>query len=235
MRASLAVRGPVYLLAFVLGASGQGLAATSFVESNIAVNTLAGNSEAGALKADDERCRECHVDQGDVGGDNESMKVPRLAGQQPLYLLKQLQDFAKGARKHEFMNRVAADLDPLDAADIIAYYVSRTPNRKVLSQKQSAEGAGAQQLFLHGDPARSIPSCASCHGDDGKTAITQPELVAAEWIPVIAGQDRHYLEEQLFNWRSGARRNSPDGMMNRALQGLTDAEIHALAIYLEGL
>jgi cytochrome c553 len=200
----------------------------------LAAPAFAGNPEAGALKADDERCRECHGEHGDVTGENESMKVPRLAGQHPQYLLKQLQDFASGARKHEFMNRVAADLDPVDAADIIAYYVSRTPNRRVREEKTIADVARAQQLFLHGDPARSIQSCASCHGPDGKSTIAQPGVVA-EWIPVIAGQDHYYLEEQLLNWRSGARNNSQNGMMNRVLQGLSDAEIHALAIYLEGL
>lgn len=209
--------------------AGSGAIAAS---SGDAIAARSGDAKAGALKADDERCRECHGDHGEVEGDNESMKVPRLAGQHPEYLLKQLQDFASGARKHEFMNRVAADLDPLDAADIIAFYV-----------QQGGEGARAaaqqprtaiERLYREGDPARGVLACAACHGLDGKTSNAQPG-VAASLIPVIAGQDRYYLEEQLFNWHSGARSNSPAEIMNIAVKGLTTSELQALAEYLEAL
>lgn len=223
-------RKSYYLLgALLLATAVQGAAPAPFN----------GDAAAGARKADDERCRECHGENGDVGADNESARIPRLAGQHPQYLLKQLRDFASGARKHEFMNRVAADLDPQDAADIIAYYVSRTDARGRAGKPSGGTPAGpvspaAQRLFLEGDAARSLASCASCHGDDGRTAAAQP-AVPAELIPVIGGQDRHYLLEQLLNWRSGARSNSPDAMMNRALHGLTDAEVQGLAEYLETL
>ncbi len=192
----------------------------------------AGNPETGAIKADDERCRECHGDHGEVEGDNESMKVPRLAGQHPDYLLKQLRDFASGARKHEFMNRVAADLSPQDAADIIAFYVQQGGKGARVSAPQPH--TDIQRLYRDGDPARVVPACSSCHGLDGKTSIAQPEIPAS-LIPVIAGQDRHYLEEQLLNWHSGARSNSPAAIMNIAVKSLTVSELQALAEYLEAL
>lgn len=53
--------------------------------------------------------------------------------------------------------------------------------------------------------------------------------------PVIGGQEANYLERQLTAWRSGERRSSPDGTMNRATRALTDHEIQALANYLAGL
>jgi cytochrome c553 len=192
----------------------------------------AGNPEAGAFKADDERCRECHGDHGKVEGDNESMKVPRLAGQHPDYLLKQLRDFASGARKHEFMNRVAADLDPLDAADIIAFYVQQEGKGARATGPQPR--ADIERLYREGDPVRGVLACAACHGADGKTSIAQPG-VPGNLIPVIGGQDRHYLEEQLLNWRSGARSNSPAAIMNIAVKSLTTNELQALAEYLEAL
>jgi cytochrome c553 len=194
-------------------------------------SALAGDPAAGAIKADDERCRECHGDHGEVEGDNESAKIPRLAGQRPEYLLKQLRDFASGARKHEFMNRVAADLDPLDAADIIAFYVQQ-PGKGTRSKQPRREDV--ERLYLQGDAARGVPGCATCHGADGRTPAAETGDPFA-LIPVIAGQDRYYLEEQLHNWQSGARSNSPSGMMNAAVKGLTAGELQALAEYLEAL
>lgn len=218
-RAGLVVR---LAMTIALAVAGGGVLAASQV----------GNPEAGALKADDERCRECHGDHGEVEGNNESMKVPRLAGQHPEYLLKQLRDFASGARKHEFMNRVAADLDPLDAADIIAFYVQHGGKGARASGPQPR--ADIERLYREGDPARGVLACAACHGADGKTSIAQPG-VPAELIPVIGGQDRHYLEEQLLNWHSGSRSNSPAAIMNIAVKSLTTSELQALAEYLEAL
>ncbi|MCR6654114.1 MAG: hypothetical protein NVV73_22705 [Cellvibrionaceae bacterium] len=196
------------------------------------IRDLPGDPKAGAIKADDERCRECHGDFGEVEGHNESLKIPRLAGQHPAYLLKQLRDFASGARKHEFMNRVAADLDPQDAADIIAFYVQQGGQGRRVSNTVS--NPDIERLYRDGDAARGISSCASCHGMDGKTSIAQASI-PAELIPVIGGQDRYYLEEQLLNWKSGARSNSPNAVMNTALKGLTTEELQTLAKYLEAL
>lgn len=193
---------------------------------------LPGDPKAGAIKADDERCRECHGDFGEVEGHNESVKIPRLAGQHPAYLLKQLRDFASGARKHEFMNRVAADLDPQDAADIIAFYVQQEGKGRGISQ--SPPNRDIERLYREGDPSRGVSSCASCHGMDGRTSIAQASI-PAELIPVIGGQDRYYLEEQLLNWHSGARSNSSDAVMNTVLKGLTTDELQTLAKYLETL
>lgn len=193
---------------------------------------LPGDPKAGAIKADDERCRECHGDFGEVEGHNESLKIPRLAGQHPAYLLKQLRDFASGARKHEFMNRVAEDLDPQDAADIIAFYVQQAGQGKRISG--TVPLPEIERLYREGDAVRGISSCASCHGVDGRTSAAQPGI-PAELIPVIGGQDRYYLEEQLLNWQSGARSNSPNAVMNTALKGLTTDELQTLAKYLEAL
>jgi cytochrome c553 len=43
------------------------------------------------------------------------------------------------------------------------------------------------------------------------------------------------LREQLRNWRSGERSNSPNGVMNIIAKFLSDEEIEALALYISGL
>ena len=88
----------------------------------------------------------------------------------------------------------------------------------------------AGELYTRGDPSRGVTACVECHGDAGKG---RPAGVAT--APVIGGQEARYLERQLTEWRSGERRNSPEGAMNRVTQALTDPEIQALASYLSGL
>jgi cytochrome c553 len=53
--------------------------------------------------------------------------------------------------------------------------------------------------------------------------------------PVLAGQRKIYLRTQLVNWKLAERTNSPDGVMNKIAQQLSDDEIEALSSYLAGL
>ncbi|MCS0629890.1 cytochrome c4 [Telluria mixta] len=174
----------------------------------------AGNVEAGRIKSESERCQECHG--ADGNGNGEDGKFARLAGQYPAYIVKQLQDFRSGARKHDYMMVMARSLDEADIADIAAYYGGLPAMR---GEATHADAATAQRLFA---------TCAACHGPQGKGTGNAA-------FPVIGGQDVKYLRNQLLAWRSGERRNSPGGTMNEATKGLTDAEIDVLAHYLSGI
>jgi cytochrome c553 len=175
----------------------------------------AGNVEAGRIKSESERCQECHG--ADGNGNGQDGKFARLAGQYPAYIVKQLQDFRSGARKHDLMMIMARSLEEADLADIAAYYGSLPPMRG--ERAQAAETEAALRRFV---------TCAACHGAQGKGNGDAA-------FPVIGGQDMKYLRNQLLAWRSGERRNSPGGAMNEAAKGLTDAEIDALAHYLSGI
>jgi cytochrome c553 len=48
--------------------------------------------------------------------------VPRIGGQQAAYIVKALQDYKTGARKHPTMRGIAATLSEQDMADLAAYY-----------------------------------------------------------------------------------------------------------------
>jgi cytochrome c553 len=171
----------------------------------------AGSVEAGRIKSESERCQECHG--ADGNGNGLDGKFARLAGQYPAYIVKQLQDFRGGARKHDFMMIMARSLEEADIADIAAYYGGLPAMRGEATQ---ADTEAAQRLFA---------ACAACHGALGKGNGNAA-------FPVIGGQDVKYLRNQLQAWRSGERRNSPGGAMNEATKGLTDAEIDVLAHYL---
>jgi cytochrome c553 len=174
----------------------------------------AGNVDVGRIKSESERCQECHG--ADGNGNGQDGKYARLAGQYPAYIVKQLQDFRSGARKHDFMMIMARSLEEADIADIAAYYAAQPAMR---GEQAHGDTEAGRRLFA---------ACAACHGAQGRGN-------GAAGFPAIAGQDAKYLRNQLLAWRSGERRNSPGGAMNAATKDLTDAEIDALAHYLSGI
>ena len=48
--------------------------------------------------------------------------VPKIGGQQAAYIVKSLQDYKTGVRKHPTMRGIAATLSDQDMADLAAYY-----------------------------------------------------------------------------------------------------------------
>jgi cytochrome c553 len=52
----------------------------------------------------------------------EVYSVPKLGGQEAAYIVKSLQDYKSGARKHPTMSGIAATLSDQDMADLAAYY-----------------------------------------------------------------------------------------------------------------
>ena len=73
-----------------------------------------------------------------------------------------------------------------------------------------------------------IQACIACHGPNG-----QGNLPAG--IPVLSGQHALYIEQQLKNFRSGARSNDPNKMMRNVAHRMTDDEIRSVAEYIQGL
>jgi cytochrome c553 len=184
-----------------------------------------GDVATGRVRSESERCQECHgADGNGIGQDG---KFAKLAGQYPAYIVKQLEDFRSGARKHDLMGIMARSLDEPDLADIAAYYAG-------LERMHGADGSGGTdaggtaRLFAEGDAGRGIAACAACHGARG-------EGNREAGFPVIGGQEVKYLQNQLLAWRSGERKNSAAGVMNGVAKGLTDAEIDALAHYVAGM
>jgi cytochrome c553 len=165
-------------------------------------------------------CQGCHGEDGNSLSD----LVPKLAGQNAGYILKQVHNFQAGNRKHAIMNDLAVTVNDQDLADIAAYFES-LPKMK---------GAGSDNkigmnLFLKGDISRKIVACINCHGENGKGL--KPN---ASMFPVIGGQNKDYLSRQLINFRKDERNNSPNEIMNTISNKLTDDEIEALAEYISG-
>jgi cytochrome c553 len=204
------------LLATVLFAGTAACAA----ELTDRVNQPTGSGDPVVGKSESSLCQGCHGAEGISFVD----LIPNLAGQSALYTAKQLRDYQSGARTHQIMSAISKNISGSELADISAYFAGL--------KKMQGDGSGdnpvAAKLFREGDTARGIPSCAGCHGENGKV----PAIAA---YPVIGGQHREYLRVQLFRFRSGDRSNSPDGVMNKAAKALADAEIESLSDYISGL
>ncbi|WP_020167232.1 MULTISPECIES: c-type cytochrome [Methylotenera] len=201
------------------------MAETTFVDQeDVAIRFGGGNLELGKNKSKSELCIECHANADSL--EKSGIGVPQLAGQYAGYLFKQLRNFKSGERKHSVMSKMVEHLNDEDLENIATYFA----NQPVMQGKGSKTNAIAQNLFLRGDSKRNIMSCKSCHGMDGKGSHSANDI-----NPVIAGQSQFYLREQLRNWRSAARTNSPDQVMNVIAKSLTDTEIEALAEYISDM
>jgi cytochrome c553 len=179
----------------------------------------AADPQAGALKADAERCIECHgvEGQGDGHGAASRVRFAKLAGQQPDYLVQQLMAFRNGTRRSDVMQLNVRHLNDADLRDLAAYYATRSPMRA----DTTAVANSAPELVVHGDATRRIAACVSCHNPQ-----------AASGVPRLAGQDERYLAQQLEDYRSGWRKAPVASGMNEVARRLSDAEIRALAAYL---
>lgn len=77
---------------------------------------------AGAAPVNVSMCIGCHGIPGYRTAYPEVYHVPKLAGQQPAYIVKALQAYKSGERHHGSMRGIAASLSDQDMADLAAYY-----------------------------------------------------------------------------------------------------------------
>lgn len=191
----------------------------------VAASLPPGDAQAGRIKAESERCNECHGAQGQGDGHpGTEVRFAKLAGQHAPYLLAQLKHYRSGQRRHEVMKLNTRDLADEDLHDLAAYYATLPPMR---GEPAKDDHDATPTLYTQGDARRGIIACSVCHGPEGRGATPlQPQ------VPLLAGQDLRYLELQLQDWRSGWRTDPTSSVMNQTARQLTDAEIKSLAVYL---
>lgn len=207
------------MLAAVLLCSGNALAQGAGGK----VDAFTGGSvDAGAGKA--ALCAACHGPAGASAiADN-----PKLAGQHAVYTYAQLKVLKTGERKAPAMNPMAAPLSDQDMKDLAAYFAAQQAAPGVASP---AAVKVAQKLYRAGDAGRQLPACAACHGPQGHGN-------AGSGYPRIGGQHAKYSANALRNYRGKANvaLNTANAQaMADVAAKLTDAEIEALASYLNGL
>lgn len=181
-----------------------------------------GSAEAGAGKAG--VCAACHG----PGGNSTNPEWPKLAGQHSAYTYHELQELKSGARKSPVMGAQAAALSDADMRDLAAYFAAQKPSPGVASPDAVK---AAQKLYRAGDAGRALPACSACHGPQGGGN-------AAARYPRIGGQHAKYASIMLRAYRgqAGSAGLDPEAAIMAAIAArLTDAEIEALASYVNGL
>jgi cytochrome c oxidase subunit II len=162
-------------------------------------------------------CAACHGPQGEG---NRAMNAPKLSGQAPWYLKRQLQHFKHGARgTHakdvygKVMAPMVATLADDIAIDNITAYIKTLPDTRAAAT-------------LIGDPTKGqqrYATCGTCHGSDGRG-------IAATHAPRLKGMSDWYLATQLKNFREGIRGAHPQDLYGAqmALMGATLADDEAI-------
>ena len=164
-------------------------------------------------------CAACHA----ADGNSVISLNPKLAGQHPEYLLKQLTNFKEGKRANAVMAGMVANLTPDDMKNLANYFSTQ----KMTLAKAKSNGAGSlgEKIYRGGIVASGVPACASCHGANGAGIPKQ--------FPRLASQHADYNLAQLRAFRLGERANAP--MMMTIAAKMTDAEMQAVADYMQGL
>jgi len=171
-------------------------------------------------------CAACHAADGNsIGPAN-----PKIAGQFPEYLHKQLVDFKaqagkKPARENPVMSSMVANLSEADMKNLAAYYGGQKLKPAAAADKDLA--ASGQKLWRGGNAQAGVPACAGCHGPTGAGIPAQ--------YPRVAGQYAEYLAAQLRAFKDGGRANDPNGMMRGVASRMSEREIKAVAEYAAGL
>jgi cytochrome c553 len=171
-------------------------------------------------------CAACHG----ADGNSAAPANPKLAGQFPDYLHKQLGDFkakagAKPARENAIMNGMVANLSEADMKGLAAHFSGQKMKGALASDKNLA--ALGQKLWRGGNAEKGTPACSGCHGPAGAGIPGQ--------YPRLAGQYAEYIAAQLKSFRDGARANDPNGVMRGVAAKMSEQEIRAVAEYAAGL
>jgi cytochrome c553 len=173
-----------------------------------------------ALDADPvSTCARCHGADGTGGG-----VFPNLTLQTPGYLARTLTAYAAGRRRSGYMQMIATELSPAQITALADHFAGLP--RKSTEAAGTAPVTAGQHIALVGEAKVGMGPCAECHG------ITK---AADKAYPVLEGQARWYLANQLRLFRNGGRggigaSKAPDPMVVIARK-LTDAQIDAVAAY----
>lgn len=171
-------------------------------------------------------CAACHG----PDGNSTAPANPKLAGQFPQYLHKQLVDFkgkpgGKPARQNPVMNGMVANLSDDDMLGLAAYFSGQKLKPAVATDKNLA--SLGQKLWRGGNAEKGTPACSGCHGPAGAGIPGQ--------YPRLGGQYAEYIAVQLKAFRDGARENDPNGVMRGVTARMNEREIRAVAEYAAGL
>lgn len=167
-----------------------------------------------AYAAGEERITLCGYCHGKDGNSTRS-HIPNLAEQTPVYLFTAFEKFASGQRNDFVMSKAATMLTLDDRVNIALFYGM---------QKVKHKEAVDPSLHDLGE-AKFTEICSACHGAKGEGNDDMPRL---------AGQHAEFVRQSLKLFRAGGE-HRPGSLMIPIAKQLSDADINALASYIQGL
>ena len=182
-------------------------------ETPAKVDAAKGQASYGAV------CAACHA----ADGNSTIPLQPKLAGQHPEYLVKQLREFKDGKRNDPVMKGFATALSDGDMKNIAAWLHTQVPKNGFSKDKDLI--ALGERIYRGGIQERQIAACAGCHSPNGACIPAQ--------YPRLSGQHAEYTVKSLVAFRDGTRTNSIP--MTQVAAKLNDREIKAVADYIAGL
>ncbi|HKT97580.1 MAG TPA: c-type cytochrome [Paraburkholderia sp.] len=167
-------------------------------------------------------CIGCH---GASGQGTAAAGFPRLAGLSAEYLDAQLSAFADGSRESAVMQPLAKSMTGPERSEVARYFSSLPAPENIRTSDSSdpePSDTGAW-LATRGRWEAGLPACGQCHGPGGAGV--------GSVFPSLAGQPASYIEAQLHEWKAGGRPPGPLALMPAVASKLSDADIHAVAVY----
>ena len=156
-------------------------------------------------------CANCHG----IAGSSVKPEVPNLAGQNPVYVLHQLNKFHDGRRRGAFFMEGLVKAMSNDERFAVTVYFT--------SQEAKAQPAPDPNLAAQGKVLYE-KGCRKCHDDNG---------AGSEKYSRVAGQQPDYLEKSIRRYRDNDVR--ADEKMFKVTKNLSDADIKALVAYIGSL
>lgn len=172
-------------------------------------------------------CSACHGAQGEG---IQALNSPRLAGQEPSYLVRQLKNFKQGLRGASPDDPFGMQMAPMAntladdrAIENVVAYIGSLPEAAPPATISGDERRGAK-LFQ---------TCTSCHGAEG-------EGIWALNAPRLEGMNDWYLVRQLENYRKGIRGTHPKDLYGKQMNLLSgmlrdEQSVRDLAAYINSL
>jgi cytochrome c553 len=215
----MAIHGRYALSSIVLATALMAVGSSGFASAEPRAASKA------SVQAKIEYCETCHGEGGQ--GFYGYYTIPRLAGQQPGYILNQLRDFTSGLRTHPIMGNVARGVNQPMYGAIAAHF--HAMNSPPLGGGGGGNVKLGRDIYMNGIPESNVPACWACHG---------PDAHGAREIPRLAGQLPAYIEKTMASWEAERSKKSAGGLaalMVPTTHNLTRAQIAAVAAYVSGL
>lgn len=155
-------------------------------------------------------------------GESHTSAIPKLAGQNAAYIVRQLTQYRDHKRPDGIMEQMASKFTTEQEMKTVAAYFAAKPRVQGVVAKPEAAALGKEAFAKYG--------CAQCHGEGGMgRADTTPPS------PLLAGQNKNYLIKRLTDFQNGQAADDPANPMPGVVKPMNIVDIFAVAEYLSGL